>query len=101
MRSGSGAGATGTGNGTGWAGVGSGSVSVTACCLVFGAGLGLRACSVSGSCVVARSGTLGSTRLLNTPIASLERSDRLDGDVIARLDAALRFGFGCVYWYTT
>jgi hypothetical protein len=98
---GSGGGATGTGSGTGGAGVGSGSVSVTAC-LALGAGLGLRACSVSGSCVVARSGTLGSTRLLNTPIASLERSDRLDGGVMARLEAALRPGLtGCAYWYTT
>jgi hypothetical protein len=63
--------------------------------------LGLRACSVSGSCVVARSGTLGSTRLLNTPIASLERSDRFEGEVIARLLLALFGLIGCEYWYTT
>ena len=56
---------------------------------------------VSGSCVVARSGTLGSTRVLNTPIASLERNDRLDGEVIARLLVALRALIGRAYWYTT
>jgi hypothetical protein len=101
--SGSGGGATGTGigNGTCWGGAGAGSVSVTACCRAFGAGLGLRACSASGNCVVALSGTLGSTRLLNTPSASLERSDRLDGEVIARLLVALRGLIGSAYWYTT
>ena len=64
--------------------------------------MGLRACTVSGNWVVARSGTLGSTRLLNTPSASLERSDRFDVAVIARLDEAFRPGLiGCAYWYTT
>jgi hypothetical protein len=95
---GSGGGGTGNGGvGSACAGVGSGSVPACRRCL--GPGLGLRACSVSGSWVVARKGTLGSTRLLNTPIASLERSDRLDGDVIARLEAALRPGLiGSAYW---
>lgn len=96
---GSGGGAIDTGSGIGWAGVGSGSVTV--CCRAFGPGRGLRACRVSGSCVVARSGTLGSTRLLNTPIASLDRSDRLDGGVIARLLVALRGLIGSAYWTTT
>ena len=50
---------------------------------------------------MARSGTLGSTRLLNTPIASLDRSDRLEDEVIARLLVALRGLIGCEYWYTT
>jgi hypothetical protein len=95
--SGSGGGAAGIGSGTGGTGVGSGSLSVTAW-RALGAGLGFLACSVSGSCVVARSGTLGSTRLLNTPIASLERSDKLDGRVIARLDAALFGLIGWLYW---
>jgi hypothetical protein len=64
-----------------------------------GPGLGWRACKVSGSWVVAVSGTLDSTRLLNTPIASLDRSDRFDGEVIARFDAALRPGLiGNAYW---
>ena len=96
MGSGSGGGGT-NGNGTDWVGAGSG--SVTASCRAFGPGRGWRACRVSGSCVVARSGTLGSTRLLNTPIASLERSDRFDGAVMARLAAALGPELiGSAYW---
>ncbi len=95
---GKGSGGTGTGGvGSTCAGVGSGSVS--ACRRCFGPSLGLRACSVSGNWVVARKGTLGSTRLLNTPIASLERSDRFDGEVIARLEDALFVGLiGSAYW---
>lgn len=95
--SGSGAGATGTGSGC--ACCGAGSASVSAARRAFGPGRGWRACSVSGNWVVALSGTLGSTRLLNTSSASLERSGRLDGAVMARLDAALRPGLvGTAYW---
>jgi hypothetical protein len=95
---GAGAGGTGAGCATG-TGLGGTSVSVTGATRAFGPGLGRRACNVSGSWVVAVSGTLGSTRLLNTPIASLDRSDRLDGAVIARLDAALRPALiGKAYW---
>lgn len=57
---------------------------------------------MSGSWVVAFSGTLGSTRLLNRFTASVERSDSEDGLVIARLVDALRPGLtGSAYWYTT
>ena len=100
---GSGSGGSGMGSGgvaTGWAGVGSGCVTTGRD--DFWPGVGLRACTVSGNWVVALSGTLGSTRLLKTSIASVERSDRFDGAVIARLDEALRVGLiGCAYWYTT
>lgn len=100
---GTGSGGCGTsgsvGSGTGCAGVGSASATG---CRVRGPGVGLRACIESGNWVVARSGTLGSTRLLNTPSASLARSGRFDGALIERLDAALRPGLiGCAYWYTT
>jgi len=77
---------TGRGGATGCGRTGSGSVSVSSG--VFGPGVGWRACSVSGNCVVARSGTLASTRLLNTPIASVERSASDDWLLIARLDCA-------------
>ena len=54
---------------------------------------------MSGNCVVARSGTLVSTRLLKTPIASVERSDDDDWLLIARLDCALLPGLiGNAYW---
>lgn len=98
MGSGSGGGGTGSG-GVGSACAGVGSVSVSTCRRTFGPGLGLRACSVSGNWVVARKGTLGSTRLLKTPIASLARSDRFDGAVMARLAAALGPELiGRAYW---
>ena len=94
-RAGAGTGA-GAGSGAG-AGTGSGSASVSSGAR--GPGVGWRACSVSGNCVVARSGTLVSTRLLKTPIASVERSDDDDWLLIARLDCALLPGLiGNAYW---
>ena len=65
----------------------------------FGPGVGCLACSVSGNCVVDLIGTLGSTRLLNTSIASVDRSVVVVCAVMARLDDALRPGLiGCAYW---
>ena len=87
---------------TGGAWTASASGSATISSGRFGPGAGWRACSVSGNCVVALSGTLGSTRLLNTLMASVDRSDS-DGRVLmARLEDALRPGLiGNAYWYTT
>ena len=90
------------GVGTGCGRTASVSGSATVSSGAFGPGAGWRACSVSGNCVVAFSGTLGSTRLLNTLMASVDRSAR-DGRVLmARLEDALLPGLiGSAYWYTT
>ncbi|MBC7433462.1 MAG: hypothetical protein H7345_15485 [Rubritepida sp.] len=55
--------------------------------------------SVSGSWVVACSGTVGSTRLPNSPMSGAARSASCDGEVMARLEAAVLPGLiGCAYW---
>ena len=90
------------GVGTGCDRTASVSGSATASSGAFGPGAGWRACSVSGNCVVAFSGTLGSTRLLNTLMASVDRSDSDGRVVMAWLEDALRPGLiGNAYWYTT
>ena len=90
------------GVGTGWDRTASVSGSAAVGSGAFGPGVGWRACTVSGNCVVAFSGTLGSTRLLNTLMASVDRSDSESRALMAWLEDALRPGLiGNAYWYTT